>query len=609
MCGIVGYIGSRRAAKILFNGLKRLEYRGYDSAGVAAISENIFHIHKSVGKINDLLKKIETIKIPGTIGIGHTRWATHGKPSDANSHPHTDCKNEFAVVHNGIIENYSDLKNELISQNHVFQSETDTEVIAHLLEKNFNGNFEEAFFKTIKMLTGSFALCAISIKEPDKIICARLGSPLVLGRGEGDNYIASDVLAILKYTRDIVFLDDMEAAVITSKKISVKDFNGTSHKKAVTRIDWDSMISEKKEYKHYMLKEIYEQPDVISETIEDKFDETKMQIKFPYCPIEDDYFKRFQRVYIVACGTAWHAGLIGKYYMEEFCGLSVEDAIASEFRYRSVPIKKDDLILIISQSGETADSLAALRYAKEKGAKSLAVCNVRGSTLARECDGVIYTNAGPEIGVASTKAFTTQITAIFMLTMHIAKLKKSITDELYSENMRELIQIPDKVRKILDNYNTYRELSVHFHRYRDFLFLGRHYNYPIALEGALKLKEISYIHAEGYAAGEMKHGPIALISEDMPVVVIATKSFVTEKVISNLQEVKARDGISIILTNNSVEIPDGLADYSLILPQTIEALAPILNVIPLQIIAYQIADFLGCDVDQPRNLAKSVTVE
>ncbi|HON55664.1 MAG TPA: glutamine--fructose-6-phosphate transaminase (isomerizing), partial [bacterium] len=408
---------------------------------------------------------------------------------------------------------------------------------------------------------------------------------------------------------NMIFLDEKEIAVISADKIEVFDFNGVKHTKAITEINWDAILAEKKEYKHYMLKEIFEQPDVIFETIDNKLDEENYNIIFNHLNLTNDYFKSINKVYIVACGTAWHAGLIGKYYLEEFCHMYVEAAIASEFRYRNVPISKNDLIIVISQSGETADSLAALRKAKKLGAKSLAVCNVRGSTLTREADGVIYTNAGPEIGVASTKAFTTQVTVMYLLSLYIAKIKNTISDDKYKNYIDELLLIPNKIREILEDYNSLKDLSLTFHNFKNFLYLGRHFNYPIALEGALKLKEISYIHAEGYASGEMKHGPIALITEEMPVVIIAVKSFISEKVISNLQEVKARDGITIVITNEDVDIPDDLIDYKIILPDTIEPLSPLLSVIPLQVLAYQIADFLGCDVDQPRNLAKSVTVE
>ncbi|MBP7652220.1 glutamine--fructose-6-phosphate transaminase (isomerizing) [Candidatus Dependentiae bacterium] len=611
MCGIVGYVGFRRSIKILFSGLKRLEYRGYDSSGICVINSSgtALQTYKSVGKISDLQKKIENIKVAGNVGISHTRWATHGKPSDENSHPHIDCSEQFAVVHNGIIENYAELKKELIKENHIFKSETDTEVLIHLIEKNYKTSLVDAVRTALELVTGSYAVCVISLKEPDKIICARSGSPLVIGKGEKENFVASDMLAILPYTKDIIFLDDRELAVVTPVYIEVMDFKGNKQNKAVTNINWDAMTAEKKGFKHYMLKEIFEQPDVITETIEDKYDDSTGEIKFRYCKIDDNYLKKIKKIYIVACGTAWHAGLIGKYYLEEFCGICVEAAIASEFRYRNVPVSKDDLILIISQSGETADSLAALRNAKEKGALSLGICNVRGSALSRECDGIIYTNAGPEIGVASTKAFTTQLTVLFMFSMYMAKIKNIISEKEYKTNLKELSVIPSKIKEALDKFDYYKELSLKFHNYSDFLFLGRHYNFPIALEGALKLKEISYIHAEGYAAGEMKHGPIALITEQMPVLTIATKSFITDKVISNLQEVKARDGITIVVTNESVDIPEKLVDHKIFLPDTIEALAPIVNVIPLQVIAYQIADFLGCDIDQPRNLAKSVTVE
>ncbi|HPG31053.1 MAG TPA: glutamine--fructose-6-phosphate transaminase (isomerizing), partial [bacterium] len=603
MCGIVGYAGFRRSIKILFSGLKRLEYRGYDSSGICVINNSgtALQTHKSLGKIADLQKKIENIKVPGNVGISHTRWATHGKPSDENSHPHLDCSEQFAIVHNGIIENYAEIKKTLISEGHNFKSETDTEVLIHLIEKNYKTNLYEAVKSSLETVHGSYAVCVISLKEPDKIICARSGSPLVIGKGEKENFIASDMLAILPYTKDIIFLDDREIAVVSQNSIEVTDFKGVKQNKAVTNINWDAMNAEKKGFKHYMLKEIFEQPEVIAETIDDKYDEASGEIKFRYCKISPEFFKRINKIYIVACGTAWHAGLVGKYYLEEFCGISVETAIASEFRYRKVPIVKNDLIIIISQSGETADSLAALRSAKEKGAVSLGICNVRGSALSRECDGVIYTNAGPEIGVASTKAFTTQLSVMFLFAVYLAKIKKTISEIDYKNYLKELLLIPSKIKTALEHTEYYKELSLKFHNYSDFLFLGRHYNFPIALEGALKLKEISYIHAEGYAAGEMKHGPIALITEQMPVLTIATKSFITEKVIGNLQEVKARGGITIVVANDSVEIPDKLADYKIILPETIEPLAPVINVIPLQIIAYQIADFLGCDVDQPRN--------
>lgn len=609
MCGIIGYVGEDDALGILLDGLKRLEYRGYDSAGIAVLKNNRLELRRSVGKLINLEKIIKKENLKSGIGIGHTRWATHGRPTSENAHPHTDCKNEIAIVHNGIIENFKELRNKLITEGHKFKSETDTEVFAHLIEKYLKetSEIEVAVIKACKEVEGTFALGVISKKFPDKLIAARCGSPLVIGIGEVNNelFIASDIPAILNKTRKVIILEEEEIATISKDGFSIRNFENKKIEKKITTIEWDPITAEKGGYKHFMLKEIFEQPQVLEDTLRGRVFQD--EILLDEINIPSAYFNKLKKIIILACGTAWHAGLVGKFMFEEIAKIPTEVDYASEFRYRDPIITDNNLIIAISQSGETADTLAAVREAKNKGAKILAICNCLGSTLTREADGNLYTHAGPEIGVASTKAFTSQLATLYILALYIAKIncKKYKINEM----LHDLRKIPASVSKILKKDEEIQDIAKKYFKCRDFLYLGRRTTYPIALEGALKLKEISYIHAEGYAAGEMKHGPIALIDENMPVVAIATKSRTYEKIISNIEEVKARDGIVIALATEKDNEIKKRVDHCIFVPPTNEMLLPILTVVPLQLLAYHISVRRGCDVDQPRNLAKSVTVE
>lgn len=609
MCGIIGYVGEDDALGILLDGLKRLEYRGYDSAGIAVLKNNGLELRRSVGKLINLEKIIKKENLKSGIGIGHTRWATHGRPTSENAHPHTDCKNEIAIVHNGIIENFKELRNKLITEGHKFKSETDTEVFAHLIEKYLKetSEIEVAVIKACKEVEGTFALGVISKKFPDKLIAARCGSPLVIGIGEVNNelFIASDIPAILNKTRKVIILEEEEIATISKDGFSIRNFENKKIEKKITTIEWDPITAEKGGYKHFMLKEIFEQPQVLEDTLRGRVFQD--EILLDEINIPSAYFNKLKKIIILACGTAWHAGLVGKFMFEEIAKIPTEVDYASEFRYRDPIITDNNLIIAISQSGETADTLAAVREAKNKGAKILAICNCLGSTLTREADGNLYTHAGPEIGVASTKAFTSQLATLYILALYIAKIncKKYKINEM----LHDLRKIPASVSKILKKDEEIQDIAKKYFKCRDFLYLGRRTTYPIALEGALKLKEISYIHAEGYAAGEMKHGPIALIDENMPVVAIATKSRTYEKIISNIEEVKARDGIVIALATEKDNEIKKRVDHCIFVPPTNEMLLPILTVVPLQLLAYHISVRRGCDVDQPRNLAKSVTVE
>lgn len=609
MCGIIGYVGEDDALGILLDGLKRLEYRGYDSAGIAVLKNNGLELRRSVGKLINLEKIIKKENLKSGIGIGHTRWATHGRPTSENAHPHTDCKNEIAIVHNGIIENFKELRNKLITKGHKFKSETDTEVFAHLIEKYLKetSEIEVAVIKACKEVEGTFALGVISKKFPDKLIAARCGSPLVIGIGEVNNelFIASDIPAILNKTRKVIILEEEEIATISKDGFSIRNFENKKIEKKITTIEWDPITAEKGGYKHFMLKEIFEQPQVLEDTLRGRVFQD--EILLDEINISSAYFNKLKKIIILACGTAWHAGLVGKFMFEEIAKIPTEVDYASEFRYRDPIITDNNLIIAISQSGETADTLAAVREAKNKGAKILAICNCLGSTLTREADGNLYTHAGPEIGVASTKAFTSQLATLYILALYIAKIncKKYKINEM----LHDLRKIPASVSKILKKDEEIQDIAKKYFKCRDFLYLGRRTTYPIALEGALKLKEISYIHAEGYAAGEMKHGPIALIDENMPVVAIATKSRTYEKIISNIEEVKARDGIVIALATEKDNEIKKRVDHCIFVPPTNEMLLPILTVVPLQLLAYHISVRRGCDVDQPRNLAKSVTVE
>jgi glucosamine--fructose-6-phosphate aminotransferase (isomerizing) len=608
VCGIVGYIGKDSAKDIVLDGLKRLEYRGYDSSGIALIVDNGLKIFKKLGRIRALETELRGVPLNSNVAIGHTRWATHGVPSDENAHPHTDCTGKIAVVHNGIIENYVDLRRELESKGHKFKSETDTEVIAHLIEEGVREGrgLLSAVENAVSKLRGSYAICVISSFEPDRIVCARKDSPLVVGIGEGENFVASDVPAFLSYTNRVVFLDDGDVAVV--ERDSVKFYkDGKPVKKEVNVVPWSVSQAEKAGFKHFMLKEIFEQPRAIADTISGRISRLKGEI---YLDGIDG--SEFNRIHIVACGTSYHAGLIGKFYFENFARIPVEVDYASEYRYRNPVVDKNTLVIAITQSGETADTLAAMRLARDRGAKVVAICNVIGSTATREANSVIYTHAGPEISVASTKAFTTQLTALFMLSLELSISRKVMSFEEAEPLINELTLVPSKVEEFLNREREkgiVKEVALNFYRAKDALYLGRHVNYPIALEGALKLKEISYIHAEGYPAGEMKHGPIALIDENMPVIFIATKGRVYEKVISNIQEVRSRKGKVISIVNSGDDFIKGNSDFTIEVLPTDEYLSPLVNVVPLQLFAYYIADFLGYDVDQPRNLAKSVTVE
>ena len=617
MCGIVGYIGTQPAVPIILEGLKRLEYRGYDSAGLAVCcGDNRLQVRRAQGKLRNLEKAIQLNPAEGFYGIGHTRWATHGRPTEENAHPHRDCKGDIVVVHNGIVENYLSLKQQLQAEGHVFQTETDTEVIAHLVEKHFQGNLEEAVRAAVKELTGVFAMAVISRSDQSKIVAARSGPPVVIGLGDKEFFVASDVTAILAHTQDMLFLGDGEMAVLTPAGAQLCDFDGRQVSRQVSRILWNPIEVEKGGYQHFMLKEICEQPRAVRDTTLGRVGLDTGRIFLNEMDIAPAEFSRFRQVRIIACGTSWHAALAGKFMIERLARVPVEVDYGSEFRYRDPIVSEHTLTVVISQSGETADTLAAQREAKQKGSKTLAICNVAGSMITREAAGTIYTHAGPEIGVASTKAFTCQLTALFILAMHLGQANHSLDESTSRCLMQELLRIPGKLEEVLSNDAVYEVLARRLHHFKNALFLGRGIHYPIALEGALKLKEISYIHAEGYPAGEMKHGPNALIDENLPVVVLATRDpqssesrVLYEKTLSNIQEVKARDGLVIALVTEGDDDARKTADHVIEIPRTLELLAPILEIVPLQLLAYHIAVRRGCDVDQPRNLAKSVTVE
>jgi len=618
MCGIVGYIGQKRVVPLILDGLRRLEYRGYDSAGIAVVGENgKLDIRRAPGKLRNLEESIRITPLDGVYGIGHTRWATHGRPTEENAHPHRDCKGEIVVVHNGIIENYIDLKKQLLAEGHKFVTETDTEIIAHLIEKfSKDSTLEQAVLKAVKAMTGAYALVTLSTRDPNKIVAARLGPPIVLGLGEKEFFVASDIPAILAHTRSVFFLGDGEIAVVTPQGVQLCDFESRPINRPAQHITWDPIMAEKGGFKHFMQKEIFEQPRAVRDTLLGRISQETGQVFLDEMDITEGEFKSFRDVKIVACGTSWHAGLAGKFMIERLAHVPVEVDYGSEFRYRDPIVEKDSLIIAISQSGETADTLAAEREARGKGAKVLSICNVVGSMLTRESSGTIYTHAGPEIGVASTKAFTGQLTALLLTALYLGQTRGRLSAAQSKTLMQELTRVPHKIEAILKRDSAIEELSRQFFRHTDFLYLGRGIHYPVALEGALKLKEISYIHAEGYPAGEMKHGPNALIDENLPVVVIATRDESDpesmtryEKTISNLQEVKARDGIVIAIVSEGDQLAKSVADHILEIPAAPELIAPILEIVPLQLLAYHIAVRRGCDVDQPRNLAKSVTVE
>jgi len=619
MCGIVGYIGGREAQDILLKNLSRLEYRGYDSAGIATVKGKKIELVKRQGKLKVLADELESNSLRGAVGIGHTRWATHGVPSDVNAHPHLDCERKIAVVHNGIIENYLELKEELKKEGHKFVSETDTEVIAHMIERLYEGDIAEAVRKAVKFLHGSYAIAVLHKDEPQKLVGARRDSPLIVGVGKGENFLASDVPAVMEHTKEVIYLDNDEIAVLTKDRVLVKDLTGRTVSRKISRINWDISQAEKSGYKHFMLKEIFEQNVILNNILDERCKHGK--VRFEELKIKEKDLKAIKRIAIVACGTAYHAGLTGKYILEEVAKLPCWVDVSSEFRYRNPLVDKNTLMIVISQSGETADTLAALREAKKRGAKVLAICNVLGSSIARESDGVIYTHAGPEIAVASTKAYTAQLAIFYLLTLYLADLRKTAKPGTLKSFLKELRRLPSLMEGLLDEYRPeYNILAAYaqgFKKYYHekhnktfFLYLARNINYPNALEGALKLKEISYISAEGYPAGEMKHGPIALIDENPWVVCIAVKSRTYDKMVSNIQEIKARNGIVIaIATEGDKEILHHNINYLIEIPRVEELFSPLLVAIPLQLLAYYVAREFGYDIDQPRNLAKSVTVE
>lgn len=621
MCGIVGYIGPKRVVPVIIEGLRKLEYRGYDSAGIAVVTKDgKLEIRRAAGKLRNLEEAIAKSPIEGTYGIGHTRWATHGRPTEENAHPHRDCSGQIVVVHNGIIENYLELKEQLQREGHKFVTETDTEIVAHLVEKHCANNtpLEEAVRKSLKELRGIYALVFLSAKEPMKIVAARLGPPSVIGIGDGEYFVASDIPALLEHTRDMFFLHDGDIAVLTREGVKVMDHDGRAVERPTQHVAWDPIMVEKGGYKHFMQKEIFEQPRAVRDTLLGRISQDTGKIFLDEMKISEEQFRSFENVRIVACGTSWHAGLAAKFMIERLARIPVEVDYGSEFRYRDPILDSRTLTVCISQSGETADTLAAQREAKAKGSPTVAICNVMGSMITREAAGTIPTHAGPEIGVASTKAFTAQLTALFLLAGYLGQVRGKVSPESAIKLMQEMTRIPHKMERVLqtDEKGVYENLARQLFRYSDFLYLGRGIHYPIALEGALKLKEISYIHAEGYPAGEMKHGPNALIDENLPVVVLATRDESDpdsmtryEKSVSNIQEVKARDGIVITIATENDRLARAASDHIIELPPAPELLAPLLEIIPMQLLAYHIAVRRGCDVDQPRNLAKSVTVE
>src|SRR5262245_22628029 len=614
MCGIIGYIGSKRVVPILIDGLRRLEYRGYDSAGVAVVRDGTIDLRRSAGKLARLEEVIATTPIDGEYGIGHTRWATHGRPTEENAHPHRDCTGRIVVVHNGIIENYLDLKKALQNEGHTFVTETDTEIVAHLVEREMKDDgLENAVRRALLYMRGLFALVLISADDPNKIVTVRNGPPIVVGLGDNEFFVASDIPAILAHTRDVVFLGDEEMAVITPGGVEFTDYAGRAVSKTSTRVSWDPVMAEKAGYKHFMLKEIFEQPMAVKETVLGRASIESGQVFLHEITIPDDVLRKVERVVILACGTSWHSGLVAKFLIESLARVPVDVDYGSEYRYRDPIVSENTLTIVITQSGETADTLAALREAKRKGARSMAICNVVGSMATRETEGTVLTHAGPEIGVASTKAFTSQPVALHLPPIYLGQIRGTLTHADARPHLEALTQLPLLLEQTLKCEPQTEETARRFYQRSDFLYLGRGINYPIALEGALKLKEISYIHAEGYPAGEMKHGPIALIDEQMPVVTLAPHDHVFEKMIGNIQEAKARGGSVIAITNdgnNGIRtLLDPAQDYLITIPQSHPLLTPVLMVIPLQLLAYHIAVRRGCDVDQPRNLAKSVTVE
>jgi len=620
MCGIVGYVGDKQVVGVILDGLKKLEYRGYDSAGIAVVDDNgALTIRRAEGKLRNLEEAIRLRPLDGSYGIGHTRWATHGRPTEENAHPHQDCSGHVVVVHNGIIENFLPLKHKLLAEGHKLVTETDTEVIAHLIEKYLKESeptLEAAVRRAVADLRGIYALAIMSSDEPEKIVAVRQGPPIVIGLGNNEYFVASDVPPVLYHTRDVFFLGDGEMAVLTRDGVTVTDFEANPVYPEVQRITWDPIAAEKGGFKHYMLKEIYEQPRAVRDTTIGRVSQTTGRVYLDEMEISEAEFRQFTSIKAIACGTSLHAAMAGKYMLEELARIPVEIDYASEFRYRDPLLDDKTLVIAISQSGETADTIAAVRESKEKGAKILSICNVQGSMLTREAHGTVLTHAGPEIGVASTKAFTSQMTVLYLLALYLGQQRGVLTEEESLEHVRALNGLPVKMETLLGCDEQIEKLSREFHRAQDFLYLGRGINYPIALEGALKLKEISYIHAEGYPAGEMKHGPNALIDEDLPVVVVSTRDEKSatsklryEKTLSNMVEVKARDGVVIAVVTEGDNEAREIADHVIEIPHASDLTSPILSIIPLQLLAYHIGVRRGCDVDQPRNLAKSVTVE
>lgn len=608
MCGIVGYIGKRKAADFLLDGLSKLEYRGYDSAGIAVMGKNSIRVEKCMGRLDALRKKLEGSIPEGTIGIGHTRWATHGRPSDANAHPHTDVSGDFVVVHNGIVENYLTLKEDMLS-GEKFTSETDTEVVAHLFAKFYKGNMEEAVHKVLKTIRGSYSLVFMCKAEPEKIICTKKDNPLVVGLGEGENFIASDIPAIISATRRTYIMNDGEIAIVTADGVKLTDLQGNPIEKKVFEVNWNAEAAEKGGFEHFMLKEIYEQPKAIRDTMRSRVNAKEATLDFPELQWTSEYVQGIKKIFIVACGTAYHAGIVGKCYIEHLAGIPVEVDIASEFRYRDPMVDKDTLTILISQSGETSDTLAALREAKRLGGRTLGVTNVVGSAVGREADQVIYTYAGPEIAVASTKAYTTQLLAMLMLAIYMGNLRGTLNGDLSKELVRGIVDVPNQIHRQVEDVDQIKVFARKYGSSEDAFFLGRGLDYAVALEGALKLKEISYIHAEAYAAGELKHGTLALIVQGVPVIVLATQEDIYDKTVSNIREVKAREASVIAIgCEGDTELAKH-ADHVIYIPKTGKYLAPLLSVLPLQLLAYYAALTRGCDVDKPRNLAKSVTVE
>ena len=609
MCGIVGYVGNAQAAPFLLDGMSKLEYRGYDSAGIAVYEKGKIRVEKCVGRLDALRHKLEGRMPEGSMGIGHTRWATHGRPSDRNSHPHTDESGDFVVVHNGIIENYLMLKEKLIAKGQKFSSDTDTEIVAHLFADFYEGDMEEAVKKVLKTIEGSYSLVFMCAAEPDKLICTKKDNPLIIGLGEGENFIASDIPAIIAKTRRTYIMSDGEIATVTKDGVWVQDINGTPITKKVFEVNWNAEAAEKGGFEHFMLKEIYEQPKAIKDTMRGRLAENGTEINFTELGWTPEDFTGISKIFIVACGTAYHAGIVGKYYLENLARIPVEVDIASEFRYRNPLVDANCLTIVISQSGETIDTLAALKEAKRLGSRTLAVTNVVGSSIAREADQVVYTYAGPEIAVASTKAYTTQLLVMLMLAVYVGRLRGTLDGNKADALAKGLHKVPEQLHDMLENGDQIKVFARHYGSSLDAFFLGRSLDYAVALEGALKLKEISYIHAEAYAAGELKHGTLALIVEGVPVIVLATQEDVYDKTVSNLQEVKAREAMVIAIALEGDDSIAKYADHVIYIPRADKELAPILAVLPLQLLAYYAALTRGCDVDKPRNLAKSVTVE